>query len=170
MKEQILKLRKEGKNYDEIVNIVGCSKSTVSYHCGEGQKEKSRSRQRKRRKSVIIRKIKAFKERIRKFNKRNNSSFKRVDKNIELNFTSKELLDKLGEYPVCYLSGIAIDLKEDTYSFDHILPVSKGGDNSLENLGLTLSHINQMKSDLTVEELLYWCKIILKNNGYKVIK
>lgn len=41
MKEQILKLRTEGNTYNEIVAIVKCSKSTVSYYCGEGQKEKT---------------------------------------------------------------------------------------------------------------------------------
>ena len=33
MKEQIIKLRKEGKTYNEIKAIVGCAKSTISYHC-----------------------------------------------------------------------------------------------------------------------------------------
>jgi predicted transcriptional regulator len=33
MKDAILKLRKEGKTYNEIVNDLGCSKSTVSYYC-----------------------------------------------------------------------------------------------------------------------------------------
>ena len=33
MKEEILKLRKEGKTYNEIVEILGCAKSTVNYHC-----------------------------------------------------------------------------------------------------------------------------------------
>jgi predicted transcriptional regulator len=41
MKEKILKLREEGKSYDEIVKEVGCSKSTVSYYCGKGVKEKA---------------------------------------------------------------------------------------------------------------------------------
>jgi hypothetical protein len=45
VKEQILKLRKEGKTYDEIAREVECSKGTISYHCGKGQKEKSRLRQ-----------------------------------------------------------------------------------------------------------------------------
>lgn len=44
MKEEILKLRKEGKSYNEIQAILGCSKSTISYHCGNGQKEKSKNR------------------------------------------------------------------------------------------------------------------------------
>ena len=33
LKEEILKLRREGKNYNEIVKILNCSKSTISYHC-----------------------------------------------------------------------------------------------------------------------------------------
>lgn len=46
MKEQILKLRAAGKSYSEIVSELGCSKSTVSFHCGEGQKELVQIRQR----------------------------------------------------------------------------------------------------------------------------
>jgi hypothetical protein len=49
MKEQILELRAQRKTYDEIVIILGCSKGTISYHCGEGQKEKSRNRLSKNR-------------------------------------------------------------------------------------------------------------------------
>lgn len=33
MKKQILKLREEGKTYNEIKKITGLSKSTISYHC-----------------------------------------------------------------------------------------------------------------------------------------
>lgn len=33
MKEEILKLRKEGKTYNEISKILSCAKSTISYHC-----------------------------------------------------------------------------------------------------------------------------------------
>jgi|TARA_R110000824_G_scaffold156963_2_gene330350 predicted transcriptional regulator len=33
MKDDILKLRKSGLTYDEIVKKLGCSKSTISYHC-----------------------------------------------------------------------------------------------------------------------------------------
>ena len=45
-KENILKLRKEGKSYGEIQKILGCSKSTISYHLGEGQIEKTGVRRR----------------------------------------------------------------------------------------------------------------------------
>lgn len=33
MKDDILKLREQGLTYNEIVNKLGCSKSTVSYYC-----------------------------------------------------------------------------------------------------------------------------------------
>ena len=32
-KNEIIKLRKDGLSYDEIKNKLGCSKSTISYHC-----------------------------------------------------------------------------------------------------------------------------------------
>lgn len=32
-KEEIIKLRNEGKTYNEIKKIVGCAKSTISFHC-----------------------------------------------------------------------------------------------------------------------------------------
>ena len=42
MKDEILKLRSEGKTYSEIKKELGCSKSTISYYCGKGQKEKAK--------------------------------------------------------------------------------------------------------------------------------
>jgi hypothetical protein len=44
MKEQILKLYHQGKSYRQIQQIVGCSTSTISFHCGKGQKRKSYKR------------------------------------------------------------------------------------------------------------------------------
>lgn len=44
MKDKILNLRLEGKSYNEIKDILGCSKSTISYHCSkidENEKIKS---------------------------------------------------------------------------------------------------------------------------------
>ena len=50
MKEQIIKLRQEGKTYRNIQQEVGCSLSTIAYYCGENQKEKSKNRQIKKKK------------------------------------------------------------------------------------------------------------------------
>ena len=55
-KEQILKLRSEGKTYNQIKEILGCSKSTIAYHVGDGQKQKTRdrsNRSRTNRKRII---------------------------------------------------------------------------------------------------------------------
>ena len=38
-KQEILKLRAEGKTYDEIQQALGCSKSTISFHCGTRRRE-----------------------------------------------------------------------------------------------------------------------------------
>lgn len=35
MKEKIIQLRLEGKSYNEICNLLNCSKGTVSYHCSK---------------------------------------------------------------------------------------------------------------------------------------
>jgi hypothetical protein len=41
-KTQILKLREEGKKYKEIVEILGCSMSGISYHLSNKQQERAR--------------------------------------------------------------------------------------------------------------------------------
>lgn len=178
MKEKILKLRQEGKTYNEIINELGCSKSTVSYHCGDGQKEKSIKRVSKRRENVLLAKVDAFKfrktknvhEAIRKYQKRDNSSKGKVDKNLVLTFTWKDVLDKFGEEPICYLSGEKLDIYGKEYQLDHIIPSSKNGDNSLGNLGVLHKTVNRMKHDLTPNELIEWCSKILEFNGYTITK
>lgn len=189
MKEKILELRKEGKTYNQIVEILGCSKSTVSYHCGLGQKEKSRKRTDILRDSnPIIQKLERFKVRekkelkkevkeereqrcfvdiVRKYQKRNGRT---IDKNIQTSFNWVDIINIYGYDTFCYLSGEPINLLKRNYNFDHKIPVSRGGDNSLDNLGISHEVVNRMKTDLTPEELMEWCKKILEFNGYKVIK
>jgi hypothetical protein len=41
-KDQILELRKEGKKYKEIVNILGCSMSVISYHSNSKEWERAK--------------------------------------------------------------------------------------------------------------------------------
>jgi transposase len=43
-KNKIIQLYKEGKSYREIQGILGCSKGTIAYHLGPGQKDKTRER------------------------------------------------------------------------------------------------------------------------------
>lgn len=178
MKEEILKLREEGKTYNEIKSILGCSKSTISYYCGNNQKEKTRNRTNIRRENKLLTKLERFKARknknnlesIRKFQKRDNSVKGRVDKNIDKTFTWVDVIKKIGDNPICYLSGQEIDLNKGEYELDHIIPVSKNGANSLENLGVLHTIVNRMKSDLTPDELIEWCIKILTYNGYVITK
>jgi transposase len=45
--EQIIKLAKKGMSYRQIQKELGCSKSTIAYHLGKGQKEKAYLRMKK---------------------------------------------------------------------------------------------------------------------------
>lgn len=181
MKEQILRLRQEGKTYNEICDELGCSKGTVSYHCGEKQKDKSSARARKRRQDiVIVKKVENFqfdrrmmrtksddfqRERIK-----NSRGFYRLGKR-NIQFTWRDVIEKFGWETHCYLTGRPIKLKEPrTYQFDHITPVVQGGDSSLNNLGLACKDANQAKSHMTVEEFVGLCKEVLEHNGYEVKK
>ena len=177
MKEKILQLRNEGKTYKQIQEILKCSKSTISYYCGVGQKEKTKKRTQKRRENILLEKVSAFRyrkfrnnrEKIRRFTKRDNENGF-TNKNIEPNFSWVDVLEKFGEITICYLSGEKINLLIDTYCLDHIIPHSRGGDNSIDNLGITNNIVNRMKTDLTPDEFINWCIKILKHNGYTISK
>lgn len=184
MKDKILELRAEGKTYNEICEILGCSKSTVSYHCGEGQKEKQRRRMQKSRKdNVMLRKTESFKRPSASFRKRRPetetdsktllrykvNAFKDKRRSDGESFTYHDVQDVFGEVTRCYLTGREIDLREPkTYQFDHIVPASRGGDNSLTNLGIACSEANRAKSDMTVDEFVALCKDVLEYHGYVV--
>lgn len=43
--KKIKELRQQGMSYNQIVKKLNCSKGTVSYHLGTGQKAKAKSRQ-----------------------------------------------------------------------------------------------------------------------------
>lgn len=55
----------------------------------------------------------------------------------------------------CYLTGLPINIKTDDYQLDHIIPISKGGTNELTNMAITCVEANQIKGNLTNEELFY---------------
>ena len=180
LKESILKLREEGKNYKQIKLLLDCSLSTISYYCSEGQKEKTYNRLIKRRsKSTLVRKLENFKnppqktkklnEKVRDFQRRQGGLLKNSPDFVS--FTIQDVLKKIGENPVCYLSGEKLNLEDPkSFVFDHIVPSSREGDNTFENLGLTSWKVNRMKYDMTIPELLEKCVQILEHNGYKVNK
>lgn len=165
MKDEILKLRKDGKSYKEISILLNCAKSTVIYHCGgDDQKNKSKLRTEKYRKNhCVINKVENFQR--SRFNV--NGKRKLGERNIQ--FTWRDVIEKFGWKTQCYLTGREIDLHETTtYNFDHIIPFSKSNDSSINNLGITCVEANKGKSDLLISEFVNLCKEVLEHNGYTV--
>jgi 5-methylcytosine-specific restriction endonuclease McrA len=165
MKKQILKLRSQGKSYNQIQKILNCSKSTISYHCGDGQKEKAKQRLH----SYVSKNLNGILKR-----KKDNFSFvtrkKKLKKRVNLNFSAEEFKNKLISNPECYLTGRKIDLlRPKTYQCDHIIPLSQGGNCELSNMGLTCKEANLAKHNLSHEDFINLCKEILIHHGYKVI-
>lgn len=185
-KEDIIRLRNEGKSYNEIQAILGCSKSTISYHCGNGS-EKERAKKSVSTRADIIRKISAFRSRTSKeeFDKQakkkgnqkteklrvKTKTFKRAGlkthglvNNINKDYTYKDVLEKIGDNPKCYLTGDSIDLSDSaSYQLDHIIPTSKGGTNDLDNLAICTKEANIAKSNLSIEELKDLCNKIINH-------
>lgn len=173
LKEDILRLRAEGKSYNQIVAELNCSKGTVAYHCGEGQKKKFLERTRRyREENPLLQKVDRFNSAGKLRHK--TSAFGRSDTNKK--GYNKELLPTFNYLDVyklvggtktkCYLTGEPIDLLKDQYSLDHIIPVSRGGSNDISNMGVCLMNVNKMKATLTPEELISLCVKILEYNGY----
>ena len=168
MKEQIIKLRQEGKTYRDIQQEVGCSLSTIAYYCGENQKEKSKNRQiqlRKNDKYVLSRKVDTYIGRVENNNIAYNKSYQKRDEN------HKNILNKLIENPVCYLTGRKIDLGNgSSYHIDHINPYTDSRDNSIDNAQLACRDANMSKSDMSLENYLKLCKEVLEYHGYDIKK
>lgn len=188
---KINKLREEGLSYKQIVKKLNCSLGSVSYHLGDGQKEKARLRGNNIRKKEhpYVNKIKHFTAPDLRAKGKNNISkacyklcfqrkitdFCRIplgDKMIsKRDFTVQNVIDKFSENPKCALTGLPIDItKPSTYNFDHIIPRTRGGDNSIDNLQICTKQANNAKGTMTPDEFINLCKLVLENSNYTVIK
>lgn len=181
LERKIQELRSQGKSYRQITKLVGCSSSTVCYYLTPGQKEKF---------TVLRKRFRAkehpYKNKVYHFLKRKHVipnkkvgdaktrelivakilDFHRTRSTNMTNkttFTMEDVIKKFGENPVCYITGEPIDIyKPRTYQFDHIIPASRGGDNSIDNLGICTRKANMLKGDMTPDELISVCKIVIK--------
>lgn len=176
--EKILNLRSLGMTYNEISKSIPCSKGLISYYLGQDQRAKTVERTRKKRVShPYVSKREKFLEQTKpstpKLNlkwtkqmKNKIEDFCRTDSSHKATFTLEDIIARYGENPTCYLTGLPINIYEPkTYHFDHILPRSRGGDNSIENLGICTKRANLAKNDMTEDELIEFCKSVLKHKG-----
>jgi len=174
-KDDILRLRAEGKSYRTIAKELGCAKSTVAYHCSEGEKEKSLARKKRDPYLGLRRKIDSWKrsvpgerkefqqspkshewkvrEKVRRFQMKS-----KTDTAPILEWTAADLQEKIKNVQSCYLTGRPVDINNyTTFQLDHIEPRSAGGDNSLDNLGVTTPQANYAKGALPLEDFLALC-------------
>jgi len=172
-KESILKLRKQGLSYNEIAKKLDCAKSTISYHCGKGGSEKKRTQAQKR--SPLCKKVSHFRSRctsdayrifrtkVKGFKGRfKRGTYSRVN-NISIPYTCKDVMEKIGDSPICYLTGRKIDLNvPSAYHLDHVIPTHKGGTNDLSNMGICCAEANQAKGALNLDEFYDICEEVLE--------
>lgn len=193
--KQIVELRKEGKSISQISELLGCSKSTVSYYCSSTTKAKHKEKVKRLlinfpTKCKLIKHIDNFKCRtkgtgkticldwnkkirtaVSRFRRRTNTKGIYKQGMVEESYTYKEAIEHLGGIKTkCYLTGKEINLETDDYCLDHIIPVTKGGSNELNNMGITIPEANASKSDLSLNEYLDLCKTVLENFGYTITK
>jgi 5-methylcytosine-specific restriction endonuclease McrA len=193
LEQKILQLRSEGKTYSEISRILDCSKGTISYFCGKDQKEKTRNRNLSLKNKnnisyVISKRIDNFyRESIKQKNiiqETNSKLIKRINDKVvcfhrerktmkykKTSFTAKDILDSYEKDPTCKLTGRKIDINNTrSWNLDHIIPVSKGGDDSFENCQITCKQANAAKNDLSLDEFLLLCSEVLVHHGYTISK
>jgi len=179
-------LRLQGLSYKDIQNTLNCSLGTISYYLGKGQKEKTKKRRANVPHSTYIhvKRINTFQNPIirtqRKLNPKTSYTHRQMSKAISAKaskfqknaaFNYKDVYAKYGDHFQCALTGRPLSWnKPQEYEYDHILPISRGGNSCIENLQIVCTDANRAKNDLTEEEFLDLCKEVVLHAGYKVWK
>lgn len=92
-----------------------------------------------------------------------NTKLKRFTQNTINTITANEVKTRFGLSPCCYITGQPIDYtKGDTYHLDHLIPRSRGGPCTIDNMGLTCPKANLAKGAMFFDELLDLCRMIAK--------
>ena len=186
LNKKIIALRQKQFSYRQIAKELNCSLSTVSYSL----RKKTRDKVKKKTAEVpsnekkILNKIYCFKNSylsnkpkaawyINKTQRQINQSIcvkaSRFQRTMTFNY--KDVLAKYGEHFPCALTGRPIDFyKPETYEYDHIQPVSRGGENTLSNLQILCPEANQAKGSLTDQEFIELCKEVVIHSGHRIYK
>lgn len=169
LKDQIDNLKQLGKTVAEIAIELNCSKSAVYYNCNDKYKEFSSNYRKKYRTRDYSKTRKQDRQKYENTIKRFRNKIK--DSSVGNDCSYEDFKELINNSKTCYLSGRNINPYDGkTCHIDHKIPVSKGGDNSINNLGFTCKEVNMSKSDMTIDEFLTLCKDVLTYNGYVVTK
>lgn len=146
LQQDITDLRSEGLSYSKIAMQLECSKSTVCYYLGDNQKAKTDARRKRNPSHPLQKKIWAY---------------TRDSGEVIL---MEDVVKRFGNKPRCYLTMEPIDLNDPTaYSLDHIVPRSRGGLSTLDNMGLLSSDANKAKHNMSLDDFYDMCKLIVTN-------
>ena len=75
--------------------------------------------------------------------------------------TGKRLFRKISEQQYrCHLSGVLLDV--DDASLDHIVPLSRGGTHTIDNIAIVHVAINRMKGTMSEDEFIGWCRKVVE--------
>jgi 5-methylcytosine-specific restriction endonuclease McrA len=186
LNKKIIALRQKQFSFKQIAKQLNCSLSTVSY----ALRKKTRDKAKKKFDDIPIhirkirKKIYSFKNpRVPKNEKPAwyiSKSPRQISKAIStkasrfqrtMTFNYKDVHKKYGDHFPCALTGRPIEFnKPETYEYDHIQPLSRGGDNALSNLQILCPEANQAKGSLTDQEFIELCKEVVIHTGHRIYK
>lgn len=193
-KEEILRLRSLKCSYKEIVETLGCSLGTVAYHCGKGQKAKAQKRKanqldyevknsrncsrffhRDKRRQYKAQKLTPYCDTMKEADKIARLRLKNFSTNKEGIMKTLTNIQKVKQkYNIseanhtftCVYTGDTLDWKDPAgFQWDHIIPKSKGGEDTLENLQIISTDANQAKGSMTHDEFIELCKKVAERHG-----
>ena len=184
--KKIIALRQKQLTYTQIIKVLKCSRSTVSY----ALRKRTRMLAKQSNANMPIH-YKRIQNKIYTFKNPTtrktplpiwylNSTSRQISKAIStkahtfqrrMAFNYKDVHKKYGDHFSCALTGRPLKFNEpQTYEYDHIMPHSRGGDNSLSNLQILCPEANQAKGMMTDEEFKDLCKEVIIHAGYKIYK
>ena len=191
LKEKVLELKSKGLNQSQIVEKLGCARSTVCWHFNP---EKQLKKAQDRKKKIPDYEVKNCRNMSRFFcaktenkqpfkikdltfgqahvNNRNRlKCFSRHYKSNKMEQKTKinSVKEKYGITEsnttfICRYTAKILDwTRPAEYQYDHIIPRSRGGENTLENLQIISKEANQAKGDMTHEEFVNFIKLVNSN-------
>jgi len=147
LKDKAIKLRASGLSYSEVAKSLNIPQSTVWNYCNKGRRKEYQEKYRNSLSGVIATKL---------------FEFCRGSNNV---ITVKDFFKKFGIKPQCYLTREPIDLcDKSSYCFDHIVPKSKGGESTLDNLEVCSADANYAKGSMTLQDFIKMCHKVVYHN------